>query len=137
MNPKIQKTRAWLNRTAILLAIMLIAGLVGKSNLFLKSASSWKTAWFTRADYEKAVTDKSYYLEAGEWSDWIITPAGSKYRIDTSVPVEVCFIDNPECDKALTVYPSEYKKPTWFGIRRGIFRVWSSEPASITVSIER
>ncbi len=115
-----KRLRSWLILTAVVVSIALFYG----------PFPSWEANRFAKT---------TYHLEAGKWSDWIITPAESKYRIDTSVPVEVCFIDNPECDEKLTftVYPSEYKKPTWFGLRRGIFKLWASEPARVTVTIER
>lgn len=127
MNPQLKKAKRWFGRATILVAV--IATLVA----FLpKFPTNWSLGNITFFKSPK-VTEQSFYLEAGEWSEWISTPPNSKYRIDPTVPVRVCFIDTSCHD----VYPSEYKKPTWFGLRRGIFKVWSPEPATILVTIER
>lgn len=67
------------------------------------------------------------------WSGWVITPAGSSYRIDRdSGAIAYLFVNGD-------FFRREKDEVSYFGVLRGIFRVKSEEPFSqeITVTITR
>jgi len=67
-----------------------------------------------------------------EAGGWVITPAGSNYRVDYKIPVVVEYIDGRK-------FQREPNKPAWDGVRpaNSIFRLYGKEGEYATVTIKR
>jgi len=150
MNPKIQKTKSWLNRLAVILAIILIVGIVAESRL-PKESSSDESSWLASilaakpnetCQFSKGSNQITVALNPGEWTCWVVTPVGADYRIDTDVDAEICFADD-WCDLPLLgrVLPSTSKHIDYsfkdVGLRHGVFQLLGYQKGIATITIER
>jgi len=73
-------------------------------------------------------TKKVIKLEPGKWTEWIITPTETTYRVDGPKDLLLRFIDG-------TIV--ENKSPCYVGIKRGIFKLTANSFGEAIIVVEK
>ena len=115
---------------ALIIVGVLVLAFVFGGGFFNKVTGSW----YAEANSKTCVTwdgdQLGLNLIPGKWTGWVKIPPYSTARIHSDVNATIKFVDGYTSE----VGPDINK---WEGIRKTIFQFTSSEPGTITITVER
>ena len=129
---KNQKAPRWIIKSLLALIIVgvLVLAFVFGGGFFNKVTGHW----FTEPNSKTCDTWDGDQLELnlipGKWTCWVKAPPHATVRIDSDVDGSIKFIDG----SGFKMGPDQNN---WEGLRKTIFQFTSSEPGTITITVER